>query len=328
LTEARVVRLLEENGIGRPSTYASLIDKIQERKYVKLKEIAGKKIECAEFELDGDSITETRVTKEFGNEKNKLVIQKEGVIVIDFLYQFFSGLFDYKYTREMEDKLDMILNCSKSWIDVCNECLNDIEMACKNTNHSNKFEIKIDDEHSYIIGKYGPVIKKIDGTFLPIKKEVELDFDLDKLKKGEYIISDLVDKKEEKEKEEKEEKEKEKEETIYEGHPLFIKKGKFGLYAVWGDKKLSLSKLGNRPLENIKMEEVIALIETTTPTEAKRILTSSISIRNSNKGDYIFYKTTKMKKPSFFKLNGFKEDYMTCSKEILLNWIKTEYQIK
>ena len=51
-TEAKLVQLLEQKGIGRPSTYSSLIDKIQERSYVKKENIKGKKIKCTDFELE------------------------------------------------------------------------------------------------------------------------------------------------------------------------------------------------------------------------------------------------------------------------------------
>jgi DNA topoisomerase-1 len=69
-TEARLVQLLEEKGIGRPSTFASLIDKIVERKYVEKQNIEGKTVECLDFLLDDKrQITEIPCTKEFGNEK-------------------------------------------------------------------------------------------------------------------------------------------------------------------------------------------------------------------------------------------------------------------
>jgi topoisomerase IA-like protein len=42
----------------------------------------------------------------------------------------------------------------------------------------------------------------------------------------------------------------------YENEKLILKKGKFGLYVTWGKKSKSLSKLGNRPIENITLEEV------------------------------------------------------------------------
>ena len=110
-TEARLVQLLEEKGIGRPSTFASLIDKIQERKYAVKENIVGSQIENVDLSLSNNNaniINETIVTKEFGNEKNKLVIQPLGVIVIEFLLSKFDSFFNYEYTKLMEDNLDLI----------------------------------------------------------------------------------------------------------------------------------------------------------------------------------------------------------------------------
>ena len=50
-TEAKLVNLLEEQGIGRPSTFSSIVEKIQEREYVKLIDVEGKKISCTNYEL-------------------------------------------------------------------------------------------------------------------------------------------------------------------------------------------------------------------------------------------------------------------------------------
>ena len=65
-TEARLVQLLEEKGIGRPSTFAMLIDKIQERGYVKREDVKGKEISCADFELENGEIFEIESKREFG----------------------------------------------------------------------------------------------------------------------------------------------------------------------------------------------------------------------------------------------------------------------
>ena len=68
-TEAKLVQLLEQKGIGRPSTFSSLIDKIQERGYVKKDNVKGQKVMCLDFELEGDELEETENQREFGNEK-------------------------------------------------------------------------------------------------------------------------------------------------------------------------------------------------------------------------------------------------------------------
>jgi DNA topoisomerase-1 len=64
-TEARLVQLLEEKGIGRPSTFASLVDKIQERKYVEKQNVTGKELECVDFALKDGEISEVVSKKEF-----------------------------------------------------------------------------------------------------------------------------------------------------------------------------------------------------------------------------------------------------------------------
>jgi DNA topoisomerase-1 len=53
-----------------------------------------------------------------------------------------------------------------------------------------------------------------------------------------------------------------------------------------------------------------------------RTINSSLSIRKSKRGDYLYYKTSKMKKPKFYSLDDFKEDYKNCSLESLLQWSK------
>ena len=331
-TEAKLVQLLEENGIGRPSTFSMLVDKIQERGYVKKDSIEGKKIVCTDFELDNDTIIEKKVQKEFGNEKNKLVIQPLGLIVIDFLYKHFNQLFNYDYTRNMEEDLDRVSKGELLWANVCRSCLDTVDASAKELKNEKKHEIKIDDTHSYIIGKYGPVIRCVDGfdengKEKIIFKTIKPGIDITKLENGEYALSDLIatDTK--------------KEDHVlgkYQGHDLVIKKGKYGLYLTWGECTKSLSSFGNRPLENVTYDEVLKLLmkdEEDGKINKKgssivREITSNISIRNGSYGDYIFFKTPKMKKPVFYKLHGFKGDYKNCNIDILKNWIIDEYKIR
>ena len=329
-TEAKLVQLLEEKGIGRPSTFSTLIDKIQERKYVIKQDIPGKKIECKDFSLEEKTILEETVVKEFGNEKNKLVIQPMGIMVLQFLLEHFDSLFNYDYTKYMEDELDKISNGNVSpWFQICETCWQDTDLICDTLKTEKKREIRIDDNHIFMIAKYGPVIKcTIDGktSFKHVKK----DIDMEKLMRSEYTLEQIV--------EEKEKKEHHQAESIgeYQGYPLFIKKGKFGIYTEWGENKRSLSKFGNRPIENITLEEVIAEIEKYgVPVDGQkpespivRVVNDNISIRKGQYGDYIFYKSKKMKKPSFLKLDGCTLDYKACNIIFIKDWILEKYGVQ
>ena len=324
-TEARLVSLLEEKGIGRPSTFASLIDKILERGYVKKEDVKGQVIPCIDFELEDDILNEINTTREFGNEKGKLVIQPVGILVIEFLIKHFDSLFQYNYTNTMETQLDTIVKGTTIWHKLCNECLTDLDGLCstlKKEEKVQKCEIKIDDSHVYMIGKFGPVIKKGTGkttTFLSVKP----DIDLKKLAEGGYRLKDLVAPPS-------------TSQAIgqYDDSDVVIKKGKFGLYASWknGESTVNLSSLGNRPIENVKWEEVLPLLEERKdkspliPTSL-RTITKDMSIRSGKYGDYLFYKTDKMKKPQFLKLQGFTENHMECNLDNLKTWITTRYQI-
>ena len=53
----------------------------------------------------------------------------------------------------------------------------------------------------------------------------------------------------------------------------------------------------------------------------------TMNIRTGKYGDYIFYKTDKMKKPRFLKLNGFMDDYKKCDLDIIMAWIKDKYNV-
>lgn len=107
-TEANLIQLLEEKGIGRPSTYASIINKIIDRNYVNIENIVGEKKICKEYKLILDKIDVEEKNTIMGEEKSKLIIQPIGIQVIEFLNKWFDELFHYEYTKEMEKDLDKI----------------------------------------------------------------------------------------------------------------------------------------------------------------------------------------------------------------------------
>ena len=86
-TEASLVRALEENGVGRPSTYAPTIDTIQKRYYVK---------------LEGRSIVPTEL----------------GEIVDKLIEEFFPDIVNVDFTAQLEDDLDGVEVGKKNWIKV------------------------------------------------------------------------------------------------------------------------------------------------------------------------------------------------------------------
>lgn len=330
-TEARLVQLLEENGIGRPSTFSMLVDKIQERGYVKKEDIKGKEITVKDFELDSNGeIYEVDAKREFGNEKGKLVIQPLGRIVIDFLDKYFLDLLNYDFTREMEGDLDKIAKGEYIWYELCAKCNNKLDNMIEELKKQDrgKFEIKIDDTNTYTIGRYGPVIKtieKIDGKKVTTYKALRKDMDINitKLENGEYKLEDIIESKENGTIPEK------SPNNIilgkYEDKDVILKKGKFGLYVAWGDNSKTLKQLGNRPLENITFEEVLPFLEE--GSNMVREISANISIRKSKKGDYVFFKTSKMKKPKFFDIKNFDQDYKTCDLNIIKTWLKETYDI-
>jgi DNA topoisomerase-1 len=318
-TEARLVQLLEEKGIGRPSTFSSLVEKIQEREYVKKTNILGKIVKCLDYELENGAIHELESSREFGGEKNKLLIQPLGIIVMQFLETHFDTIFQYEYTSSMENQLDDITRGNKFLLEICRNCLSEIDSLVEKTGPTlKKKEIKIDETHTFIIGKYGPVIKCLNTgsndkiTFQPAKK----DLSLETLEKGEYSLEEITAVNGD------------NSDVIllgkYEETDLFLKKGRYGLYASWDKKTISLKTLGNRPCENIGLEEVIQVIETT-----ERPISENIKIKRGKKGYYIFYKTKKNKKPEFYTLDGFaeKNNILSCDINLLKKWIKEKYNI-
>lgn len=161
-TESGLVQLLEKKGIGRPSTFSSLIDKIQERGYVKLQDVRGKSLECREFTVSADKSIESKTeVREIGGESRKLVIQPLGIVVIEFLLEHFAPLFEYEFTQNMENQLDEIAADGMVWHELCYKCWFDVAAQLRELKERGivKEEIHIDDRHSYIMGKNGPVIR-------------------------------------------------------------------------------------------------------------------------------------------------------------------------
>jgi len=116
-TEATLVRELESYGIGRPSTFASLLSVIQEKDYVETKDIPAKEVSVKEYDVIPNTWppASKQINKKIGAEKNKLVPTELGRSVLEVMLKHFDDIFAYEFTSKMEQRLDNIAQGQEPW---------------------------------------------------------------------------------------------------------------------------------------------------------------------------------------------------------------------
>jgi DNA topoisomerase-1 len=132
-TEASLVKKLEELGIGRPSTYAPTITTVQKRGYVEKRDKEGIKRDFRTFTLKEDKITNVTDAENTGAEKNKLFPTDLGMIVTDFLNQYFNSVMDYGFTARIEGEFDEIAHGKKVWNNMLEEFYTPFHKDVENT---------------------------------------------------------------------------------------------------------------------------------------------------------------------------------------------------
>jgi DNA topoisomerase-1 len=342
-SEASLIQTLDDNGIGRPSTFAMLTDVIQTRKYVEKRDVEGTPVECREYTLrqspntgQGVDYEVKTVTKIMGAEHQKLVIDPMGVVVVEFLYQHFSDLFSFDYTKKMEERLDAVASGQEPWHQVCRECHDEIGRLTQAIDTLEKKAYSIDDDYVVVFQKFGAVLKhktdkQEDGkpVFRAIKKDLVID--MDTLEAGKYTLADLAEVSG-------------RELGKYGDRTVVLKTGKYGPYVELGPKdegssgkdesgkedptRISLKDI-KKPFDTIVLADVLPVIEADLAPSRTilRRLTPDLSIRNGKFGPYIFYKTEKMAKPRFYDLRNFENGFGVCEKEELIDWIRKTYKI-
>jgi DNA topoisomerase-1 len=120
-TEATLIRDLEKKGIGRPSTFASLVEVLFEKSYVEKKDITGEKATYTTLNItQGKWPPITQSTQiSLGAEKQKLVPTALGASVVEFCLKEFPQLFAYDFTAQMENRLDSISHGKENWKALC-----------------------------------------------------------------------------------------------------------------------------------------------------------------------------------------------------------------
>jgi DNA topoisomerase-1 len=114
-TEASLVKKLEELGIGRPSTYAPTISTVQKRNYVEKTDREGSTRQFVQLSLINKSIKKDIKTENTGAEKSKLFPTDIGMVVNDFLLQYFPTILDFNFTAKVEEEFDEIAEGNLDW---------------------------------------------------------------------------------------------------------------------------------------------------------------------------------------------------------------------
>ena len=203
-TEARLVGLLDERGIGRPSTYAGLVEKLQQH-YLRVGDAPGVERECVGFTLRGERLDERRETKRLGGEGRKLLLRPAGVLAARYLdnetYAGADGIFSYEFTQEMERALDRVASGAADWRDVCADLAARVESALDGrAEHDAAFgradgrELRVDvDERrvTFCVGKT-PYVRIGEGDDA-VTARVRDDADVDAMLDGRARLGEIVD---------------------------------------------------------------------------------------------------------------------------------------
>ena len=295
-SEASLVRKLEELGIGRPSTYAPTISTIQNREYVEKSNIEGTERQYNILALKKEKISDTQKTEITGTDKGKLIPTDTGVVVNDFLIEYFPGILDYNFTANIEKEFDQIAEGEENWtklIDKFYKVFHPIVESATNTQTDHKVgerilgvDPKSGRQVSVKIGRFGPMVQ------IGVQEEEEKP-QFAGLQKTQSITTITL------------------EEALklfelprsvgeFEGKDVSVGTGRFGPYIKHNGKFISLPK-GYDPY-SVDLDSAISLIEDKRQKDAEKIIKTftedaDLQILNGRYGPYIAYQKTNYKIP-------------------------------
>ena len=294
--EAALVRRLEELGIGRPSTYAPTISTIQQREYVVRGDKAGTERTYTVLTLKGDKIATATKKETVGAEKAKLMPTDVGIVVNDFLMQYFPDILDYGFTASVEQQFDEVAEGEKPWTEL-------LAAFYRNFHPLVDAAINIKSEHrvgerilgtdpstgrqvSVKIGRFGPVaqIGTANDADKPRFAHLGKGMSLETITLEEALDLFRLPRKL----------------GQYEDKVVTVGEGRFGPYVLHDGKYASLPK-GADPLA-LTLDEAIQLILAKREADAKRHLKAfpeepELEILNGRWGPYIAYKGSNYRIP-------------------------------
>ena len=299
-TEASLVRRMEELGIGRPSTYAPTIQTIQSREYVEKGDKEGTERTYSVVSLKKGKIQQAEKKEMVGADHNKLIPTDIGMVVNDFLMEYFPAVMDYNFTASVEKEFDAVAAGEMVWtkaIDkfykVFHPIVEETE-AMKTTHKVGERELGIDPKSGnpvfVKIGRYGPIAQI--GIAHPDDKDAPKP-QFASLMKDQSIETITL---------EEALKLFELPRTVgeYEGKEMVAAIGRFGPFIRHDGKFVSIPKDLNP--RTITAEEAIELINAKRQKDEQRFLKKfdeepELEVLNGRFGPYIVYKKSNYKIP-------------------------------
>ena len=297
-TEPSLVHKLEELGIGRPSTYAPTISTIQQREYVVKGEKEGTPRAFIQLSLLPDGqITEETLTENVGSDKGKLIPTDIGLVVNDFLMEYFPDIMDYNFTANVEKEFDEVAEGHKNWTNLISTFYRDFEpqvertMNEKTEHRVGERELGIDPQSgkpvSVKIGRFGPVAQKGESgseekpTFANLKAGQSIET----ITLGEALELFKLP----------------RELGEFEGVMLKANSGRFGPYVQMNKLYVSIPK-DEDPM-TISLERAIELVQMKREADAKSLLKTfdeepGLEVKMGRWGPYIAYKKKNYKIPA------------------------------
>ena len=320
-TEASLVRKLEELGIGRPSTYAPTISTVQQRGYVEKGNKEGVKRSFDIMTLKEGKIAESTKTEMTGNEKAKLLPTDVGIVVNDFLMEYFPGIMDYNFTASVEKEFDEVADGEKEWTGMMDAFYQDFHPLVEKTSNT-KTEHKVGERIlgtdpvsgkpvSVKIGRYGPIIQigSVEDEEKPRFAQLPKGMALETITLEEALECFKLPR------------------TLgeFEEKTVSVGVGRFGPYVRHNNAFVSIPK-GTDPM-SVTLEDAIALIQSKREAAENKIIKTfeeepGLQILNGRYGPYIAFEKKNYKIPE--NVDPKDLDLQTCFKVIELQKLKGE----
>ena len=211
-TESSLIRRLEDWRIGRPSTYASFLSSLLDRKYVVKGDVPGTTVNCEDLVLKrSSSEMEVQVVpkqKTFGAKSNRLLIQPLGVLCMEFLAKHFHAVFSYEYSQTLEATLEDLdqFDHPRSWLDTALRCEEQLDACVRAVGRKipkeGTFALRDVDEKEAVLvffpdgnkAVYRPASTTTTNTAEQQQQYtvVKRDLDFEMVRRREYSLDDLL----------------------------------------------------------------------------------------------------------------------------------------